>query len=221
MNQRDIFWKLRFFCCTFTLIVFHVKYIGANFMKLHKPQLVNLYNCNDHIEKLWLNIQFRDTTVISHFIDQLSIAYDVSPCVNAECGHFKNLTLIDWKEFYAKNKELIIQFNSFYKYKLEINVKQKILSPENINNSLSYKTDRICENLDFEKFNTCSQYLLLIENGFSDKMENRVNCTFELVKRNESKSFIKFIYLGIVVVFLCVLSSKIATIFYSKYKIIK
>ena len=91
-----------------------------------------------------------------------------------------------------------------------------------LNNSLSYETHRICENLDFQKFSTCSQYLIIIENDGFDQIKNRLsNCTLELVKYNESKSFIKYIYLGIVVVFLGVIVSKALTVFYTKYRIIK
>ncbi len=221
MPQKAIIWQRIFLCYAFALCFCLITFTEANFMKIHKSKVENLYDCNDHIEKLWLNISFPADDNTTNLIDIVNIDYDVLPCVNAEeCGHFKNLTKINWNEFYAKPSLLIIHFNSFYKYKFDISVKRNV-SSTSVNESLAYKSERICQNLDYEKFYTCSQYRLVIDDDVFNETGKRGNCSFELVRQNASRSFIKYIYLGIFVLFVGFLISKTMTIVYTKYRIIK
>ena len=197
---------ITFFFNYFVAIFFVLgRTVDASFMKLFNSKLENVYNCNDHMEKLWLKVEFLDVNN-THSLEQLYIEYDYTPCMGKKtgieaksCGKFKELTKIKWTDYANRKGEkfLKIHFNSVYEYKFQVTLRRAKLSPlekggvplNQTNQNVSYTTERVCGNLSFKKFGSCDQYLLVI--GTNQTVDN---CSLELVRRNEASGFIKYFY---------------------------
>ena len=209
----------------FTLVISHLfqQPAEAKFMKIHNSKLDTILNCNDHFEKLWLSIDCFDVNMCP-LIDELEIFYNVIPCQDEseyKCDRLKNLTLINWQVFNNKKQPLIIQLNSFYKYKFDMTVKYRKNPESNLSNDKNntYLKEKICQNLDYVKFGGCDQYRLGLDEGLLARSGQ--NCSLTLIKNNETRSFIKYIYFGLFLTFIICIVSKISKVLFTKYRIIK
>lgn len=181
-------------------------------MKLDKSKSTD-FKCNDHLDRLYLDFNIDQNFLLKNQDLYFGLNYAYYPCQSSsidspstDCD-LKNLTTLN----YDNKKSLNIFLNSYYKYKLQIN-SVKLRNTTEFSLDLN-STRLVCNNLNYTKFEQCEYYVL---NVYSLN-----NCSLTLVRHIPSYSFVKYIYLAIVLVVAIVVIAKFIKMSFFKYRSLK
>lgn len=195
-------------------IIYGLNEVNAKMMKLDNSKLERL-NCNDHLDRLLLEINFlNQTNFYEEKHSRFALSYLHFPCKNSsdlenielEDCNFKTLTKFNS----SKQNSFKIILNSFYEYRFQLNK----LNDRNLNNeTVHVDNEHLCDNLNFTKFHQCDQFTL---NVYSAK-----NCSLRLVKESPSYPIFKYLYSAVAILLFVVVVAKIIKISFFRYQVLK
>ncbi|CAF0779425.1 unnamed protein product [Brachionus calyciflorus] len=165
-----------------------------------------VFRCNDHLNRLWLDINYVNKSEIffEDYNYNISFLYSIRPCQNSseQCG-FRQFSRLS-----SNSSTLKLIINSYYEYQFQLNLSKSL---KNVTDNI--ENDFLCINLNFVKFDQCNQYVL--------NVYPNMNCTLSKIKSGSEFPFVKYLYLSIGLLLAITVMANLIKISFFRYQLLK